>query len=165
MLRTRSAGVMERTVRILVQTTTPQQSDDWSVESLSLMSEHLASLRENDTRFEVTARNREAGRDGTDPVIATLDRSPFDELWLFALDSGTGGLTLAECQAIARFRQRGGGILSARDHEDMGASLCALGGIGAAHHFQKHNPEPDRERHAPDDTETPSISGPNYQSG
>ena len=47
----------------------------------------------------------------------------------------------------------------------MGSSLCTLGGIGAAHHFQAKNPEPERERRAPDDTETPSISWPNYHSG
>src|SRR4029077_479344 len=61
--------------------------------------------------------------------------------------------------------QRGGGILSARDHQDMGSSLCSLGGIGAAHYFHTRNPEPDSERHARDDTETASISWPNYHSG
>lgn len=156
---------MERTVRILVQTTTPRRPDDWSVGSLSLMTGHLASLREGGTRFEVTARNREAAPDGNDPVIAALDRSPFDELWIFAFDSGPDGLSSADCRAITRFRQRGGGILSARDHQDVGASLCALGGIGPAHYFQHRNPEPDPERQAPDDTETPSISWPNYHSG
>ena len=156
---------MERTVRILVQTTTPRRPDDWSVDNLSLMVKHLASLRDDGTRCEVAARNREAGPDGTDAVIASLDRSPFDELWLFALDSGTDGLTAAECQAITRFRQRGGGILSTRDHQDMGASLCSLGGIGAAHHFHHYNPEPAPERRSPDDNETSSISWPNYHSG
>jgi hypothetical protein len=37
--------------------------------------------------------------------------------------------------------------------------------VGTAHHFQTKNPEPDGERRAPDDTETPSISRPNYRSG
>lgn len=156
---------MGRTVRILVQTTTPRRPDDWSVESLSLMTRHLASLEEDGVRFEVAARNREAGPDGNDSVLVSLDRSPFDELWLFGLDSGADGLTSAECQAIARFRQRGGGILSTRDHQDMGASLCALGGIGAAHHFHDRNPETDPARRVPDDSGTPSISWPNYHSG
>ena len=156
---------MQRTVRILVQTTTPRRPDDWSVESLSLMTEHLASLREGGTLFDVTARNREAGPDGNDPVLACLDQSSFDELWIFAFDNGDDGLTSAECAAIGRFRQRGGGILATRDHQDMGGSLCALGGIGAAHYFLSRNPEPDRQRHVPDDTETPSISWPNYHSG
>jgi hypothetical protein len=83
---------------------------------------------------------------------------------LFALDQGDG-LTDADCSGITRFRQRGGGILSTRDHQDMGSSLCTLGGVGAAHHFQTKNPEPERERRTPDDTETPSISWPNYHSG
>ncbi len=47
----------------------------------------------------------------------------------------------------------------------MGASLCALGGIGAAHYFHGRNPEPEVERRAPDDVESPSISWPNYHSG
>ena len=71
---------MDRTIRILVQTTTPRTPDDWSVESLSLMTEHLASLREGETRLEVTARNREAAPGTDDPVFSALDRSPFDEL-------------------------------------------------------------------------------------
>jgi hypothetical protein len=53
---------MATSVCILVQTTTPRRANDWSVESLSLMTEHLASLQEEGTRFEVTARNREAPR-------------------------------------------------------------------------------------------------------
>jgi hypothetical protein len=153
---------MERIVRILVQTTTPGAPDDWSVDSLSLLTGHLASLREDRIRFEVTARNREPS--GDDPVLASLDRSPFDELWLFALDTG-GGLTSADCEGITRFRQRGGGILAARDHQDMGSSLCDLGGIGEAHCFHTKNPDPDESRRTPDDRGTPSISWPNYHSG
>jgi hypothetical protein len=80
----------ERTIRILVQTTTPGGPDDWSVASLSLLTEHLASLHEDGTRFEVTARNREPDSSGDDPVLAALDRSSFDELWLSALDTGEG---------------------------------------------------------------------------
>jgi len=155
---------VERTVRILIQTTTPGEADDWSVERLSLLTEHLASLREERTRFEVTARNRESGPNEDDPALASLDRSRFDELWLFALDTGEG-LTAADCQGITRFRQRGGGILATRDHQDMGSSLCTLAGIGDAHYFHKRNLEPDGERHAPDDLETRSISWPNYHSG
>jgi hypothetical protein len=155
---------VERTIRILVQTTTPAHPDDWSVESLSLLVGHLASLREEGARFEVTPRNREADSSGDDPVLRSLDRSPFDELWLFALDTG-GGLTPSDCQGITRFRERGGGILAARDHQDMGISLCTLGGIAAAHHFHTRQPESDPLRLTSDDQETPSISWPNYHSG
>jgi len=157
-------GREDRAVRILLQTTTPGAKDGWSIESLSLLREHLASLREDGSRFDVTARNRESGPNGDDPVLASLDGSPFDELWLFALDNGEG-ITTADCQGITRFRQRGGGILTTRDHQDMGSSLCTLGGIGAAHYFHSRSPEPDAERHTPDDVGTPSISWPNYHSG
>jgi hypothetical protein len=155
---------MERRVRILIQTTTSGGPDDWSVASLSLLAEHLASIKEGGASFEVTARNREAPAEKDDPILSTLDRSPYDELWLFALDTGTG-LTPADCGGIARFRQRGGGILVTRDHQDMGSSLCTLGGIGRAHFFQTRNPEPEAERRAPDDRGTPTISWPNYHSG
>ncbi len=47
----------------------------------------------------------------------------------------------------------------------MGVSLCALGEIGAAHHFQTKNPEPDPARLTSDDRGTPSILWPNYHSG
>jgi hypothetical protein len=39
------------TVRILLQTTTPGAKDDWSIESLSLLRERLASMREDASRF------------------------------------------------------------------------------------------------------------------
>ena len=155
---------MNRTVRILLQTTTPAEPDNWSIDSLTLLREHLASLSENGVRFDATARNREVAPGDSDPLLARLDESNFDELWLFALDSGEG-LTPAECRAITRFRQRGGGILSTRDHQDMGSSLCTLGGVGAAHFFHTKNPEPEVERRTPDDVETPTISWPNYHSG
>jgi hypothetical protein len=155
---------VDRTIRILVQTTTPAAPGGWSIESLSLLTQHLASLREEGTRFDVTARNREARPNADDPVLASLDRLPFDELWLFALEVGEG-LTSADCQGITRFHRRGGGILATRDHQDMGSSLCTLGGVGAAHHFHSRNLDPNAERHAPDDRGTPSISWPNYHSG
>src|SRR5262249_54454120 len=125
---------MERTVRILIQTTTNGGPDDWSVASLSLLRDHLSSIKEGGTSFEVTARNRVAPGGEDDPLLSTLDRSLYDELWLFALDMGDG-LTAADCAGITRFRQRGGGILATRDHQDMGSSLCTLGGIGLAHFF------------------------------
>jgi hypothetical protein len=155
---------VDRTIRILIQTTIPGAPDGWSIDSLSLLTRHLASLQEDRTRFEVTARNREARPGADDPALASLDRSPFDELWLFALEVGEG-LTAGDCAGIGRFRRRGGGILVTRDHQDMGASLCTLGGVGAAHHFHSRNLDPDAERHAPDDRGTPSISWPNYHSG
>jgi hypothetical protein len=155
---------MGRTLRILVQTTIPRRADDWSVDSLTLMRRELAAIDEADVRCEVVARDRALDPTKPDPTLSTLAESDFDELWLFALDQGEG-LTPSDCVGITRFRQRGGGVLSTRDHQDMGSSLCTLGGIGSAHHFQTKNPELEDERRAPDDRETPSISWPNYHSG
>src|SRR4249920_3512212 len=108
---------MKRTIQILLQTTTPARPDDWSIDSLTLLREHLASLDEQGTRFEVTARNREAPEGVPEPLLSRLDESDFEELWLFALDSGDG-LTREDCEGITRFRQRGCGILATRDHQD-----------------------------------------------
>jgi len=155
---------MGRQLRILVQTTIPRRNDDWSIDSLALMRCEPAAINEAGVRVDVVTRDRAPDPTMPDPVLSTLYESDFDELWLFALDAGEG-LTAADCSGITRFRQRGGGILSTRDHQDMGSSLCTLEGIGSAHHFQTKNPEPERERRASDDTETPSISWPNYHSG
>src|SRR6185503_13056159 len=102
----------------------------------SLLNEHLSSLKDDqgNALFEVTARNREESAAGDDRVLSSLDQSDFDELWLFAVDTGNG-LSVSDCQGITRFRQRGGGILATRDHQDLGSSLCTLGGVGAAHFF------------------------------
>ncbi len=55
--------------------------------------------------------------------------------------------------------------MATRDHQDLGISLCTLGGIGRAHFFHSKHPEPDDSRHVPDDKDTSSISWPNYHSG
>jgi hypothetical protein len=153
-------------VRILLQTTIPKTRDDWSIERFSLLREHLASLKDEagNSLCDVTARDRETDGVGNDPVLSALDASEFDELWLFAVDAGDG-LTKEDCAGITRFRQRGGGILATRDHQDLGSSLCTLGGIGRAHFFHTQNPEPDESRRMLDDTDTKSISWPNYHSG
>jgi hypothetical protein len=96
--------------------------------------------------------------------LSTLGESDFDQLWLFALDVGDG-LTSDDCAGITRFRQRGGGIFSARDHNDMGSSLCTLGGIGAAHYFHSKQLDPDETRNQRDDDVTLNIDWPNYHSG
>jgi hypothetical protein len=80
------------------------------------------------------------------------------------VDAGNG-LSKTECAAITKFRQRGGGIFSTRDHADLGSSLCTLGGVGAAHYFHNINPDPDPERNKRDDRDNKSIDYPNYHSG
>jgi len=157
---------MTKPIRILLQTTIPFAEDDWHIGRFSLLSEHLASLRDEtgNPLCVLTTRERESDAAGNDPVLSTLDESDFDELWLFAIDTGAG-LTVPDCQGITRFRQRGGGIMATRDHQDLGISLCTLGGIGRAHFFHSKHPEPDASRQAVDDPFNPSISWPNYHSG
>jgi len=157
---------MSTPIRILLQTTIPAIEDDWNVDRFSLLRDHLASLKDDagDRLCEVTARNRETNAQGDDRVLSRLEATDFDELWLFAVDAGDG-LTEADCQGITRFRQRGGGILATRDHQDLGSSLCTLGGVGRAHFFHTKHQDPDESRRAPDDQDTKSISWPNYHSG
>lgn len=152
--------------RILIQTTIPPIEDDWHVGRFSMLTDYLRGLNGPDggPLYEVVARDRAAGPDGFDPLLATLDGSDFDQLWLFAVDAGDG-LTGDECGAISRFRAKGGGLMVTRDHMDLGSSVCTLGGVGKAHHFHSQNPEPDEVRHRPDDIETPEILWPNYHSG
>jgi hypothetical protein len=157
---------MSKPIRILLQTTIPFAEDDWHIGRFSLLRDELLAMKtEAGTPLcEVATRDRQTDASGNDPVLSTLDTSDFDELWLFALDTGNG-LTVADCQGITRFRQRGGGILATRDHQDMGISLCTLGGIGNAHFFHSKHPEPDAARQVVDDPHTTSISWPNYHSG
>lgn len=151
---------MSTPTRILLQTTIPYMDDDWHIGRFSRLADHLGGL----PGIEVTARNRETPPGETDPLLGALDTSPFDQLWLFAVDVGDG-LNADECAAIGRFRQRGGGIMATRDHQDLGCSLCTLGGVGAAHFFHSKNPDPDATRRRRDDEETRDIDWPNYHSG
>lgn len=157
---------MEKPIRILLQTTIPVTEDDWSIERFSLLRDYLASLKDENGNplCLVVARNRESDTDGNDPVLSTLERSEFDELWLFAVDSGDR-ITEKECSSITAFRRRGGGSLITRDHQDLGSSICNLGGVGAAHYFHSRNQDPDESQWRVDDTYTTSISWPNYHSG
>src|ERR1044072_7987105 len=83
---------MTKPIQILMQTTIPAVEDDWNVNRFSLLREHLASLtnEEGSRLYKVTTRNRETDAAGNDPVLSTLDKSQFDELWLFAVDTGDG---------------------------------------------------------------------------
>ena len=150
--------------RILLQTTISKTEDDWSIARFRLLSEYLDSLDAADGSklFSVAARDRDKG--GRDSVLSRIDERDFDALWLFAVDTGDG-LTSDDCAAIGRFRRRGGGLLAARDHMDLGSSICQLGGVGLAHHFHSKNPEPDPSRRRIDDPFTAAILWPNYHSG
>jgi hypothetical protein len=147
-------------VRILLQCSSPLVAeDDWHVGRFSLLAGELARWG------EVTARNREPSRTGDDPVILGLSRAQYEELWILAVDGGVG-LTPAECIAVNRFQREGGGVLTARDHGNMGLWLRALEGVGLANYFNAPSAwEPDASRHSPDDRETAGILWPNYHSG
>lgn len=146
-------------IRILLQTTIPAIADDWHIGRFSLLRDYLASI----PGVVVTARDR-APFGTPDPVLSTLHQSDYDELWLFAVDTGDG-LDVQDIAGIARFWQRGCGLLVTRDHMDLGCSVCALPIIGAAHYFHSRQPDPDTDRLKADDRGTPEIGWPNYHSG
>lgn len=145
--------------RILLKTTIPFVADDWHVGRFALLAAVLA-----DAGHAVTARDRVEAATGDDADLAGLDGAAVDQLWLLAVDLG-GGLTPADCAAIARFRAAGGGVLTARDHQDLGACLTGLDAVGRAHHFQSVNREADPARLRRDDVATAHVSWPNYHSG
>jgi hypothetical protein len=153
-------------IRILLQTTIQAVEDDWNIGRYSLLRDYLSSFADErgSPVFAVTARDRAPDASGHDPVLSALADSDFDEIWLFAADAGDG-LSGSDCAGISAFRRRGGAILAARDHQDAGASLCTLAGVGAAHYFHSRNLDPDPSRNCVDDTETKTISWPNYHSG
>jgi hypothetical protein len=152
-------------IKVLLQTTIPATADDWSIARFSRLGALLRDQRDAEGRpvFEVTMRDRDPPG-APDQLLSALDRSEFDEMWLFAVDTGDG-LTIEDCEAISRFRRNGGGLLVTRDHMDLGSSLCTLGGVGNAHYFHSRNPDPDVANRTNDDPYTTSISWPNFHSG
>ena len=154
---------MNRAIKILLQSTIPTTADDWSIARFSQLGKTLRDERGSRGQpvFDVTMRDREPNG-SPDSVLSTLDRSDFDQLWLFAVDVGNA-LTPEDCRGISEFRRKGRGLMVSRDHMDLGSSVCNLAGVGAAHHFHTRNVNPDgRER---DDPYTTNISWPNYHSG
>lgn len=143
--------------KILLQTTIPFDEDDWSISRFSLLREVLEA-----DGHEVVARDKEAEADRNDFLITRLPDAAFDQLWLMAVDNGDG-LTKVESDAIIEFRKRGRGVLTARDHQDLGLCLCHLGSLGQFNHFHTYNLEPGRTEN--DDQDNPNISYPNYHSG
>jgi hypothetical protein len=151
--------------KILLQTTIPTIEDDWSIVRFSRLGALLGAQRDDrgNPLYEIVMRDREPpGR--PDPVLSMIDGSDFDQLWLFAVDTGDG-LTGEDCAAISRFRKGGRGLLVTRDHMDLGSSVCTLGGIGKAHFFHSTSPDPDPSKRRRDDPWTTDISWPNFHSG
>ncbi len=157
---------MAKPIQILLQTTIPTVEEDWSIWRFSLLRDYLTSLKDEvgNKLFEVTARDREEDAEGNDPILSTLGESDFDELWLFALDTG-GGLSQKDCAGITAFHQQGKGVFTTRDHQDMGVCMSGLGSLGALHYFQSQQQHPDETERCIDDIYTKTISWPNYHSG
>src|SRR5215471_20848264 len=150
---------MGKTIRILLQCSIPYAEDDWHVGRFSLLRDELSAIG------EVVARNREPDERGDDPVLSKIGRSKFDEVWLFGVDGGSG-LSARDCAAINAFQREGGGLLTTRDHQNMGMWLRQIEGVGNAHFFHDSAfAEYDPSRCCRDDEDTPSISWPNYHSG
>jgi hypothetical protein len=156
-----------RPISILLQTTIRHDDDNWNIDRFSMLRDLMSGFLDRNAKqlTNVTARDREADIDGSDPVLSSIASSDFDQVWLIGVDGGDDGLSSSECEALTEFRRRGGAIMSMRDHQDLGASICYLGGIGKAHHFHTTNPEPGEGRDRPDDADNPNISWPNYHSG
>lgn len=140
--------------KILLQTTIMEHPDDWDVTRFSMLADELRAAG-----HDVTARNRAHAT--ADPILSRLDTSDYDQLWLMAVDVGDG-LSPRECAAIGRFRGNGGGVLTARDHQQLGSCLLGLGSLGAVNQF--HDPSVDSTALC-DDQDNPGISWPNYHSG
>lgn len=141
--------------KILLQSTIATSPDDWDIARFSLLADELRSAG-----HEVTARNRAGGIE-QDPILSRLDQLNFDQLWLIAVDVGDG-LTDTEAAAIRAFRENGGGVLTARDHQDLGCCLAKLGSLGGVNEFHVDNPDC---ADLLDDRDTPTILWPNYHSG
>lgn len=140
---------------ILLQTTITENPDDWDVGRFSMLAGELRA-----DGHDVLARNR-TDHAGQDPVLSHLDELGFDQLWLMAVDVGDG-LTPGECAAIGRFRGLGGGVLTARDHQDLGSCLKGLGALGQVNEFHDGSLDPESRC---DDRDNPGISWPNFHSG
>jgi hypothetical protein len=156
---------MIKPINVLLQTTIEPTDNDWHIGRFALLRDYLASLsaKNGTPLFHVTARDRDP-LGAPDAVLSRLDESAYDELWLFAVDTGQG-LHEADSAGILRFRARGGGLMVTRDHMDLGCSVCALGAVGAAHLFHTHNLDPSLPACDPDDRDTPAILWPNFHSG
>jgi hypothetical protein len=156
---------MTEAKKILLQTTIPTTEDDWSIARFGRLGALLRDQRDEagNPTYDITMRDRDLVG-APDTVLSTIDKSDFDQLWLFAVDMGDG-LTGEDCEAISRFRRSGRGLLVTRDHMDLGSSVCTLAGVGEAHYFHSRHQDPDPVRRERDDPYTTAISWPNFHSG
>jgi hypothetical protein len=160
-------AIMTHPIRVLLQTTIVATDNDWHIGRFSLLHDFLAGLKDaaGAPLFAVTARDRVgAGAVAADPVLSALSRADYDQVWLFAVDTGDG-LHADDRAGLTAFHRAGGGLMVTRDHMDLGCSICALDVIGALHLFHNHNRAEGSAVPAPDDRGTPQILWPNFHSG
>jgi len=100
---------MSSPIRILLQTTIPGTADDWNIGRFSMLRDYLAGLTDEDEAplCDVTARDRIA-TGSPDPILSTIDRSDFDELWLFASTSSGCSRSTPVMASIRKIAQRSG---------------------------------------------------------
>src|SRR5262245_13537622 len=111
--------------RILLKTTSSFIEDDWHIGRFALLQRHLRSLigADGSPLYEVDARDRIGNNAGDDADLRAAGEGAYDQVWLIGTDSA-GALTRRDIDAVARFRQSGGGLLLTRDHQDQGSCLC-----------------------------------------
>jgi hypothetical protein len=122
---------MTRPIKILLQTTIPTTPDDWSIARFNLLAQFLREQRDERGKilFDVVSRDRD-GLGAPDRVLSALDQSDFDEMWLFAVDTGEG-LTAEDCDAITRFRGAGRGLMVSGRGSNMGVTRLGCHNQGA----------------------------------
>jgi hypothetical protein len=99
---------MNKPIKILLQTTIETAANDWHIGRFSLLRDFLTGLTgaDGEPLFDVTARDR-ASVGAADPVLSTLAASDYDEVWLFAVDTGDG-LHPDDRAGLSAFNRRGG---------------------------------------------------------
>ncbi|MEM9315573.1 MAG: hypothetical protein AAGA95_13185 [Pseudomonadota bacterium] len=146
--------------KILLKTTIPRKANDWCAHRFLLLKATLTSAG-----YQVESRDRVTDGSGDDVDLASLPDSDYDQLWIFGVEGGEGGLTRSDAASVDRFRRNGKGCMLTRDHMDVGYSLVRIPQIGLANHFHSVNPEPDVSRRTRDDTFSMHLDWPNYHSG
>lgn len=101
-----------------------------------------------------TARHASAPADETADIPSlrfgdVVDLAPFDQIWLFAVNSGNA-FTAGEVTALWNFMQGGGGVFATGDHEALGEGLCArIPRVRSMRRWYYPNPGPNGEPVAP----------------
>jgi hypothetical protein len=78
-------------------------------------------------RYAPHYENFRFGPPGSAGVPEGFDIDDFDQVWLFGWrgEGSSSHLTDAELEILARWMDKGGGLLAMGDHEDLGAALCS----------------------------------------